>query len=79
LCETESHEVGPAPSPEMDAKPVILREESGVPSHEERSPREFSKGAKTKKWAWFVSCSVWQEPYLSPLVPTTVGEQTVFS
>lgn len=74
--EADSHEVGPAPSPEVDAKPVIPREESAVASREERvrRHREFSKGAKTKKWTWFISCSLWQESCQPPLVPTTKSE-----
>lgn len=80
--EAESHEVGPAPSPETDAKPVIPREGSAVASREERvrCHREFGKGAKTKKWTWFISCSLWQESCQHPpphRPHDKVGEQTV--
>lgn len=38
VCETESHEVGPDPSPAMDAKPAVPTKDSWAPSYEEKHP-----------------------------------------
>lgn len=68
--ETESREAGPAPSPETDAKPVILREESGNQVMKQGLPESSVKEPGLRSGLGLS---------LAASVPTTVREQTAFS